>query len=563
MLYSELVKVYQDLEKTSKRLEKTAITSDFIKHVPENQLKNVIYLLEGRVFPEWDERKIGFSTRLMIKALSIVSGKSGKEIESLWSKKGDLGIVAETVLEKKTQATLTKRRLDVNEVITNIRKLSELEGEGMVAKKLSYVTELLFHSNAIEAKYIVKIILEELRVGTASGIMRDSIAKAFDKDAKDIEKCADLLIDYGEVALLAKENKLKNISLKPGRPLKLMLASLAENMEEAFEYLGKTVQIEEKLDGFRLEIHKNNDEIKLFTRNFEDVTKQFPDVVESVKKNVKGKSFIIDCEAVGFNIKTGKYMPFQSISQRIKRKYDIEKIIKELPIELNVFDLIFYNDRNLMNETLRERRILLEKIIKQIPGKIILTKKIITDSCEKAEEFYKKCLNEGLEGVMIKNLESVYRPGRYVNGWMKLKNILEPIDAVIIKAEYGQGKRARWLSSYTIACQDKGKFLEVGKVSTGVKEKTEGLTYKKLTDLLKPLIIEQKGREVTVKPKIIIEVGYEEIQKSPGYSSGFALRFPKVHLLRSVDKPLSEITDLKTVEKIYKMQRGKGTNKNK
>ncbi len=161
---------------------------------------------------------------------------------------------------------------------------------------------------------------------------------------------------------------------------------------------------------------------------------------------------------------------------------------------------------------------------------------------------------------MIKSLESVYRPGRYVEGWMKLKNILEPVDAVIIKAEYGQGKRAKWLSSYTIACQDKGKLLEIGKVSTGIKEKTEGLTYKKLTELLKPLITEQKGREVTVRPKIIIEVGYEEIQKSPRYSSGFALRFPKVHLLRSADKPLSEITDLKTVEKIYNMQRGKKTN---
>ena len=175
---------------------------------------------------------------------------------------------------------------------------------------------------------------------------------------------------------------------------------------------------------------------------------------------------------------------------------------------------------------------------------------------EKAEEFYKKCLNEGLEGIMIKNLESIYRPGRYVNGWMKLKNILEPVDAVIVGAIYGNGKRAKWLSSYVIACQSEGKFLDIGKVSTGVKEKTEGLTYKKLTELLKPLIIEQKGKEVIVKPKIIIEVGYEEIQKSPSYSSGFALRFPKFLGLR-YDKPLNEISDINLIKKIYNSQRGK------
>ena len=556
MLYSELVKIYQELERTTKRLKKTDIIADFIKNINEKELKNVIYLLEGRVFPEWDERKIGFSTRLIIKALSQCSGRSAKEIENIWSKKGDLGIVAETVLEKRAQSTLTKRKLDAEEVIRNIRKLSELEGKGTVARKLSYITELLFNSNAVEAKYIVKTILEELRVGTASGIMRDSIAKAFNQDVRNVEKTGDLLVDYGEVALLSKENKLKDISLKPGRPLKLMLALLAKDIPETFENLGKLLVCEEKLDGFRLEIHKYNGNIRLFTRNMEDVTKQFPDIVDTVKKNVDGKNFIIDCEAVGFNNKTRRYMPFQNISQRIKRKYDIDNIIKELPIELNIFDIIFYNDTNLMDETLRERRALLEKIVHQIPRKIVLTKRLVTDSLEKAEEFYKKCLNEGLEGIMIKNLESIYRPGRYVNGWMKLKNILEPVDAVIVGAIYGNGKRAKWLSSYVIACQSEGKFLDIGKVSTGVKEKTEGLTYKKLTELLKPLIIEQKGKEVIVKPKIIIEVGYEEIQKSPSYSSGFALRFPKFLGLR-YDKPLNEISDINLIKKIYNSQRGK------
>ncbi|MAG47461.1 DNA ligase [archaeon] len=555
MLYSELVKVYQELEKTTKRLEKTDIIADFIKKISKENLSKIIYLLEGRIFPEWDDRKIGFSTRLMIKALATCSGRTSDDVEKLFTKKGDLGDAALELLDKKTQRTLTSKNITVDKVVLNIHKLADLEGEGTVNKKLSYVTELLVHANKEEARYIVKTILEELRVGTASGVMRDSISKAFDRDVKDVEKSSDLLADFGEVALLAKENKLNKVSLKPGRPLKLMLALLSKNIQESFESLGKKVQIEEKIDGFRVEVHKYGDNIRLFTRNLEEVTNQFPDVVSIIKEKVKGENFILDCEVVGIDKKTRKHTPFQSISQRIRRKHDIEKMAKDFPVEISVFDLIFYNDKSLMDKNLMERRKLLEKIVKESKRKIVLTKKLVTNSIEKAEKFYDESLKKGMEGVMVKNLDSKYRPGRYVNGWVKLKNILDPLDLVIVKAEFGEGKRTKWLSSYTVACKNGDEYLELGKVSTGVKEKTEGLTYNEMTKLLKPLIKKQKGKEVIVKPKIIIEVGYEEIQKSTNYNSGFALRFPRVHFLR-MDKPLSEVNDLNTVEKIYKIQRG-------
>ncbi len=554
MQYIKLVKVYQELEKTTKRLEKTKIISNFIKDLPKEELQDIIYLLQGRIFPLWDERKIGFSSRLMLKALATVMGTTTSKIESSWTSHGDLGLVAEKLLHKKTQVTIHKKELTVKHVLENIRKLPTLEGEGSISRRTGYITELLSNAEPQESKYIVKIVLENLRIGIAEGVIRDSIAQAFNKEVKDISEAADKLVDYGEVAILAKENKLGRVYLKSGRPLKLMLALLSKGIPEAFESLGKPAQFEFKLDGFRLAIHKNVKEIRLFTRNMEDVTKQFPDVVSVVKKNVKGRSFILDCEIVGFDKKTGKHVPFQKISQRIKRKYEIDRMIEELPVEISVFDLILYNDKSLMNENLKERRKILERIVHPINKKIVLTKKLITSSTEKAEEFYKKALESGMEGIMVKNFESKYRSGRYVNGWVKLKDILEPVDLTITKCLWGEGKRVRWLSSYTIACKKEDKFLEIGKVSTGVKEKSEGLTYKEMTKLLKPLIIEQKGKEVTVKPKIIIEVGYEEIQKSNKYLSGYALRFPRLLRLRP-DKNLNELTTLSEVKKIFRSQR--------
>ncbi|MAG52786.1 MAG: DNA ligase [Nanoarchaeota archaeon] len=556
MDYKKLAEVYEDLEKTSKRLEKTSILSKFLKAIPKSDLQNIIYLIEGRVFPQWDERKIGFSSRSTIKAISVASGNSFEKVESLLNKKGDLGLVAEELMKKKKQRTLHSKKLVVKDVFENIRKLAELEGKGTVDKKVGLITELLGNSNYKEAKYVVKTVLENLRVGVSEGIVRDSIASAFKKDVDEIEKVGDYTADYGEVAVLAKENKLKSIKLKPGRPFKLMLALPAENVEKAFDDLGKPTQFEHKLDGFRMSVHNDGKNISLFTRRLEDVTTQFPDVVEIVKKHVKGKSFIIDCEAVGYDHRNKKYLPFQNISQRIKRKYDIEDMAKKFPVELNVFDVIYHNGKNLMEKNLKFRRELLEKIIKIRKREIILTKKLITDDEKKVKEFFKEALRKSMEGLMAKNYDGEYKPGRYVKGWMKLKEVLEPLDVVITHAYWGEGKRANLLTSYRIAIMDNGDFKDIGKVSTGIKEKAEGLTYWKMTSLLDPLILKSKGKEVEVKPKIVIEVEYEEIQKSSNYSSGWALRFPRVVRLRD-EKDVRDINDIEGVKRIHNLQRKK------
>ncbi|MBU0929808.1 MAG: ATP-dependent DNA ligase [Nanoarchaeota archaeon] len=558
MEYLKLVKVYEALEKTTKRLEKTEIISNFIKDISAEELEYIIHLIEGSVFPESDERKIGMSSQLMLKVIARSTGNSLSEIEKEWKKKGDLGIVTENFVKEKKQRTLTTRELTTRHVYDNIRKLAELEGKGTVDRKVSLVSELLTSAKPEEARFIVRTILDEMRIGVSEGVVRDSIAKAFDIPVEEVEKTFNMLVDYGKVAVLAKKGKkyLNKIGLEPGRPTKVMLAILVNNVNEAFEYLGKPLQAEVKLDGFRCLINNDGKNIYLFTRRMENVTNQFKELIPIIKKQIKAKSYIIDSELVGYDPKTKKYLPFQSISQRIKRKYDIEEISKKFPVEINAFDIIYYNGKSIEKEPLKERRKVLEKIVEQKRYDIVLTKKLVTDNEKKANEFFKESIKEGYEGLVLKNLNAEYKPGRYVNYMCKMKQVLDPLDLVITGAQWGEGKRSEWLSSFTIACRAKDKFVDIGKVGTGIKEKSEGVTFKELTRILKPLITETKGKNIIVKPKIIVQVGYEEIQKSPTYKSGYALRFPKIIMLRN-EKPLDEVSSINEVERIYKYQKGK------
>ncbi|MEK6952412.1 MAG: ATP-dependent DNA ligase [Nanoarchaeota archaeon] len=556
MEYKKLVGVYDKLEKTTKRLEKRDIIAEILRECKEDELDKVVYLLQGRVFPQFDERKIGMSSRLILKVISKVSGETVNEIEKQWKKIGDLGEVAAFLVQKKKQATLKSgSKLTIHKVFGNLLKLSELEGEGTVGRKIDLVSELIANASPVEAKFIIRTVLEDLRVGVAEGVLRDAIALAYNVDVKTVEKAFDVLVDYGEVAKRAKEKKLSGLGLVIGRPFKVMLAIKVNNIEEAFDEVGKPALFDYKLDGFRVTIHKSNDKIKLFTRKMEEVTKQFPEVIYLIKENVKAKKCILDSEFVGYDKKTGKYLPFQNISQRIKRKYDIENTAKKFPVEINVFDILNYEGKDLKDEKQLERRNLLEKIIKEKDKKIVLTKKLITDDVSKAKEFFEESLKAGNEGLIAKKLDAVYQPGRRVGGWVKLKSVMDNLDLAIIGAEWGRGKRVGFLSSFVLGCKKGNEFLECGMIGTGIKEKSEeGVSFKQLTKLLKPLINKEEGRKVKIKPKIIIEVGYEEIQKSPTYNSGYALRFPRVLRLRE-DKPLSEIVDLKQIEKLYRGQR--------
>ncbi|MBI2147273.1 ATP-dependent DNA ligase [Candidatus Woesearchaeota archaeon] len=587
MKYQDLAALYDQLGATSKRLEKTNLLAAFLKKCPVDDLPELSLLLQGRLFPAWDDRQIGVASRIVLKAISLATGYPVSKIEEEWKKVGDLGDTAAKLVSKRKQATLTPQRLTIKKVFQNLRKLAEMEGTGAVDAKVKLISELLTSATPQETRYVIRSALEDLRVGVGDGTMRDAIVWAFfGDDAKiryddkkesfepenreeyakvvgAVQHAYDVTNDFGEVAILSKTGGLKKISavsLSEDKPIKVMLYQKAASLADAFERVGRPCAFEFKYDGFRLGFHKADGKIKLYTRRLEEVTKQFPDVVEAVKKHINGSSFILEGEAVGFDPATKRYLPFQMVSQRIRRKYDIEEVAKKFPVEVNVFDIISHNGKSMLDVPFQERRKKIESLVDPVLFKIRCSEMIITESDREAQAFYEKALRAGEEGVMAKNLGGVYKPGSRVGFGVKVKPVMETLDLVITGAEWGTGKRSGWLSSYVVACMDKetGEFVEIGKVGTGIKEleESEGATFEELTGLLKPLLGRETGREVAVKPKIVIEVTFEEIQKSPTYSSGYALRFPRLKTIR-IDKPAQEASTLRQVEEMFREQRGR------
>ena len=564
MDYLELAEVYEKLEKTPAKLKKRDIIAEMLKNTPYSILDKNVLLLSGKVFPAWSEKETGVANQLMLKAVGKAFGISKEESIKLFNKMGDLGLVAEKLSEKKKQRTLGSKKLTIEKVFENIQKIAKQEGKDSQERKLQLIVELLIHSKSREAKYIVRIVLEELRIGVAKGIIRDSIAKAFDIDKKIVEHAWFLYPDYGEIAQIAKRKGskgLKNVKIKLGRPVIVMLAEKSPSLEAALKSAGKC-GLEYKYDGIRTMIHKNKDKIYIFTRSLEDVTSAFPDLVKLAKKHIKCDKCIIEGETLAVHPKTGKPQPFQFLSQRIRRKYKITEIIKQIPVQFNAFDIIYLNGKKLFKKTQQKRREILEKQIKEEKGVFQLSKMLITNDLKKAEKFYNTALKEGQEGLIIKKLDAIYQSERHVGYWWKVKPTMESLDLVIIGAIWGTGKRAGVLGSYILGCRDPktGEFLECGMLGTGIKEKKTDagdVTLKEMTDMLKKYIESEKGNKVKIKPKIVIEVAYEEIQKSPTYESGYALRFPRFIAVRSPEKKFDEADTLGRLKYLYSIQKGK------
>ncbi|MFW5852786.1 MAG: ATP-dependent DNA ligase [Nanoarchaeota archaeon] len=578
MEYSKLVECYEKIDSTTKRLEKTEILANLIAECNKDEIDEIILLLQGKIFPEWDERKIGVAARTIIKAMSLSWGISIDKIEKEWKKTGDLGISAENLAKEKKQSTLFSSKLDVKKVFHNLSRLAEHEGQGTNNQKVQTISELLTSASPNESRYIVRTILGELRVGASQGTIRDSIISAYfseiynkrDNEMKEeyrrisekVQNAYNLTNDFSEIIkkIDAKgEEGFDEIDMTMFKPVNPMLFPKAKNIEDGFKVVGKPAIIEYKYDGFRVQIHKEKDKVQLFTRRLENVTKQFPDVVSVVQERVDAERCILDSEILGIDSKTKRMLPFQNISQRIRRKHEIESAIKDIPVVVVVFDILKNEDNNMLEKEFESRRKTIERVVKEKKGVIELSKSINSEDIEESNEFYQESLLLGHEGIMMKSLSREYRPGARIGYAVKVKPVLEPLDLAIIGAEWGKGKRVGWLTSYTLACtDDNNNFLEMGKVGTGVKElETDGdaVTFGKLTEMLKPLIVDESNSSVSVKPEVIVEVDYEEIQKSENYRAGFALRFPRIKRIRT---DLKEASNLEDVKKIYNEQRGRG-----
>jgi DNA ligase-1 len=554
MEYSQLVELYTKLEATPSKLEKTALLADFFSNTPDDLLRIVPLLTMGKIFPEGSALDLGIGPGLLYDAVGFVAGVSKKALKDMVREEGDVGKAVERLLSRKTQATLFSKKLTIRRVYSNFEKIARCTGGGAQGRKTKLLADLLMDASPIEARYIVRTVLGELRAGVAEGLVRDAIAKAFNVPPQLVERAFMLTNDFGIVALTAKdkgEEGLRELSVHVGVPIKPMLAQISPSIEDAISDIGKAV-FEIKYDGARIQIHKGAEGIRIFSRRLEDVTHALPDVAESARKAIRAEEAILEGEAVAVDPKTRRPKAFQDILRRFRRKYDVEKMILEIPFETYLFDIIYADGETLIDHPFRDRRKRLEEIVEPIERKFELARQILTDDPAQAEEFYQLALEMGHEGVMVKNPGAPYIPGARVGHMYKIKPVMETLDLVITGALWGTGKRAGWLSSYILAARDAetGEYLSVGRVGTGVTEEQ----LDEFTRRLKPLILDESGVKVSLRPELVVEVAFQEIQKSPKYESGFALRFPRIVRIRE-DKSPEDADTLERVRRLYKLQR--------
>ena len=550
--FQALTELCEKLEATSKRTLKVNLVADFLKHLLIDEVKPATSMILGRAFPRWDSRTLDVSWTTLRSIIKRLTNVNWKDFADAFSRTGDIGAATKTVFEAsriRKQTMLIEKPLTILEVRRNLEAIAETTGYGSRERKERLLETLLGQTAPLEAKYIIKIMIGEMRTGFHEGSMELAVSKAFNIPHDIVRKASMLTGDIAEVAAIAeaegREGVLK-LQFQVFRPIKPMLAQMAENVNEALKEHGGKTAFEYKLDGARIQIHKSDNKVRVYSRRLTDVTDSLPEVVHSVREEVKAQKAILEGEVIAVG-GDGNPLPFQHLMRRFRRVHDVEKMIKQIPVKLYLFDLIYLNGQGLTDDSYIDRRKKLEKIA----GDILLAKQLVTRKRLEAEEFLREAINEGHEGLMAKRLDGAYMPGVRGKRWFKIKESLEPLDLVIVAAEYGYGRRHGWLSDYYLAARDteSGGFLMVGKTFKGLTDKE--IIW--MTEHLKELVVREDRGEVAVTPRIVVEVAYNEIQKSPKYGCGMALRFARITRIRD-DKGPEEADTIERVRKIYEKQ---------
>ncbi len=561
--FREFAETCQAIEKISSTIDTTSRVADLLKKVDVEELPIATHFIMSEVFPAWSGEQLGIGTSLLYVSLSKASGMPVKSIESLIRTTGDIGDTALLILKEKRKNQVTfssffeeQPDLSITEVHNRFKIASEASGKGSQDIKIKNLQFLFNSSTPREAKYISRLALEELRIGVGEGVVRDAIAKAFSVPVDVVEHAFMVTNDLGIVAATAKEGgveALEYLGIEINRPIKMMLSQISPDIVADIKEM-KEAAIEWKFDGARVQVHKAGNSVTLFSRKLENVTNSLPDLVEIIRKHVKAESAILDGEAVAVD-EDGKPRAFQEILKRFRRKYDVEEKALGIPIQLNLFDIMYLNGKTLIDLPLIERRKALESCVEssvEDSKSICVDKQVITGDLELIEQIYRDALEAGHEGVMVKNPNSFYSPGKRGKNWLKKKPLMETLDLVIVGAEWGFGRRANLIGSYTVACYDPEtlRYLQVGKVGTGLTDDQ----LKELTEMLSGLMEGgEAGGVFAIRPKIVLEIAFEEIQKSPNYDSGFALRFPRFIRIRD-DKDPEEADTIQRIGKVYSQQ---------
>ncbi len=587
MDYIILAETFQKIESTTKRLEITDYIVDLLKKTDENNIEKVVLLMQGRIAPDYLGIELGMADKLAIKAISQIYGITEKTIEEEYQKTGDLGIATENLAKNKRQKTLfelEEQILTVEKVFENFKKIAELSGEKSQDKKVSLLGELLNYAKPIEARYIVRTVTGKLRLGVADATILDALAIAFGetKEMRDVvEKAYNIHPDLGFIAkTLFKEGieGVKKIKVEPGIPIKVMLAERLPSLEEILEKMGGKAAFEYKYDGIRMQPHVTKNFVKIYSRRMENLTEQFPDITKAIKIAVGDHEVILDGEGVPVNIETGELLPFQAVSHRRGRKYEIEKVAEEVPVVLFLFDILYLDGNELLSLPYLKRKEILESVVKE-NDRIKFANRIISGDKNEIRKFFEKSIEDGCEGLVAKNIseQSIYRAGAREFLWIKFKRDYEAIvedtfDLVVVGAFAGHGQRAGTYGALLMAAYDPEKdlFVTVCKLGSGFTE--DNLTsirkildnYKiehrhgRVSSLVEPdywfipsLVLEVKGAELTLSP--LHTCCMDSIEKG----SGISIRFPRFTGNFRFDKKPEDATTTNEIIEEYKNQKKK------
>ncbi|MBI2564817.1 ATP-dependent DNA ligase [Candidatus Woesearchaeota archaeon] len=553
--FSEVVKVFEELEKVSSGNKMRVILASFFKNCPLKSIDKVAYFSLGQIASKYEDINTGMADKMVVKAIASASKNSEEVITNYYKKSGDIGETAEHFIGN------VKSKLSVDAVFDQFHKIAKLSGAGSQYKKIILLSDLLKNCSSKEAKYVTKIILGTLRLGVGDMTVLDSLAITFTgkkENKKILEHAYNICPDVGVIAktIASKGIKgIKSIDVVLGRPIQMMLAQRISNIQIIKEKIPGKIAAEEKYDGERVQIHISGKKIVLFSRRLENTTHQFPDIVRELKKTIKTKNCIIEGEIVPIDPK-GNLLPFQTLMQR-KRKYEVEKYTKKVPICVYLFDILFLNNKSFLRRNYLERREALEKIVKE--SKIVqLAKQTICNDIECVEEFFNKSLERGCEGILAKSCatDSVYQAGTRGWNWIKWKReyskeLIDTFDLVVVGAFHGRGRRSGKYGALLCAVynDEQDQFETLCKLGSGFTDVQLAELPKKMKQYVvskKPArVIANKDMnpDVWFEPKVVVEVLGAEITRSPMHTCaekegrGFALRFPRLVRYRPDKKP--------------------------
>jgi len=547
-----LADLCEKLEATKKRLLLVDLVADFLKTLEAQETEPAISMVLGRPFPKWSQKTLDVSWTTLSGVIKRITGADDAVFSRAFSSSVDAGQVVKMVFEEcrlKRQTTLVERSLTIMEVKRSLEAIAEAYGQDSREKKERLVEALFSLASPLEVEYLVKIIIGGMRTGFYEGLMEQAVAKAFEVSLDEVQRASMTVGDISEVAAVLKAKGkagLAEFRFRMFRPVNLMLAQMADSIAEALREHGGKSAFEYKYDGARVQIHKSGDEVRIFSRRLTEVTESLPEIVDMVRSNVGAGEAILEGEVVAVD-GSGRPMPFQHLMRRFRRVQGIEDAAEKIPLKLFLFDILYADGESLVTASYIQRRQLLSQSVGAIP----LAEQLVTDNVEEAEGFLEKAMDAGHEGLMVKELDSDYAPGVRGKRWLKIKPILEPLDLVLVAAEYGYGRRHGWLSDYYLAARDAetGEFVEVGKTFKGLTD----AEIVEMTKRLKEIATQEQRWGVSVLPRIVVEVAYNEVQESLKYKCGMTLRFARIIRIRD-DKTPEEADTIQRVREIYERQ---------